>query len=139
MMAARLDMILAHIHALTPVDISAKSIVTKLLKIGCPGATTCETKLNVDTPRMTEALAKNVVDRLTMTIQGSVRVAGPAFRAAYDRAVEAAEKIEGFARNHPVWTIVIVPCILAIMYPAVIHALGFGLKGVVEGKILLDV
>jgi len=136
-MAARLDMILAHLQALTS-DVSANSIVMKLLKAGHPGATTRETKLKVDTAGMTEALAKNVVDRLAMTIQGSVRVAGPAFRAAYEKAVKAAGRINGFIKEHPVWTIVIVLCILAVMYPLAIKALGFGLKGVVQGKDQLD-
>jgi hypothetical protein len=132
-MAARLDMILAHLQALT-LDVPANLIVANLMNARYSGAPARDTKLKIDKPEMNEALARNVVDKLAVTIQESVRVAGPAFRAAYDKAIEAAGRINGFTKEHPVWTVVIVLCILAVMYPAAIKALGFGLEGVVEGN-----
>jgi hypothetical protein len=122
-MAARLDMILAHLQALT-LDVPANLIVANLMNARYSGAPARDTKLKIDKPEMNEALARNVVDK----------VAGPAFRAAYDKAIEAAGRINGFTKEHPVWTVVIVLCILAVMYPAAIKALGFGLEGVVEGN-----
>lgn len=132
-MATRLNMILAHLRAL-PLDVSASLVVAKLMNAGYSGASGRETKLKIDTLEMDEALARKVVYRLATTIREPISVAGPPFRAAYDRAVGAAEKIEGFTREHPVWTIVIVLCILAIMYPTSIKALGFGMKGPIEGQ-----
>lgn len=58
---------------------------------------------------------------------------------AYDKAVEAAKEIDRFTKKHPIWTIVIALCIVRILYPTAIKALGFKLGGVVKGYELPDV
>lgn len=62
-----------------------------------------------------------------------------AMKDAYEKAIGAADGIAGFSREHPVLTgcicAVIALGILVILAPAVIHALGFGVEGVVEGTI----
>lgn len=133
-MAARLQAILAHLAGVVPVGVSADSFVSSLLGAGYPGSTASETQLKVGTPGMTEALARSVVDKLATMIRVSANFASPAFRTAYDKAVEGAQKIEGFTKKHPVWSTVIALGILAIMCPPAIKALGFGSKGVAEGE-----
>lgn len=136
-MAARLQLILAHLSGIAAVGgVSADSVVAKLMNLGQSGPLAHETKLTINTPGMTEAVARDVVDKLAAAIRTSGNFAGPAFRAAYNRALDAAEKIEGFAKDHPVWTTVIALGMLAIMCPAVIHLLGFGLQGVTKGELL---
>lgn len=138
-MAARLQLILAHLNVIAAAGgISADSFVAKLMNLRQSGLVVPETQLKISTYGMTEAIARCVVDKLAATIRTSGSFADPTFREAYNRAVDAAEEIEGFARDHPVWTIVIVLGMLAIMCPKVIHLLGFGMKGVTKGELWLQ-
>lgn len=68
-MADRLNMIRAHLCALSLVEFSADSIITKLLKAGCPDATACEANFETDTFGMNESLARSMVNRLSTTVQ----------------------------------------------------------------------
>jgi hypothetical protein len=138
-MADRLHLILAHLNSISPIETSVASFIAKLMNAGCSGATQGETKLQVNTPGMTEAFAGSLVEKLAAAIRVSGYAAGPTFRAANDKAVEAAGKIEGFTRKHPLWTTVIALGILAVMCPPAIKLLGFGLKGVAKGKLSAQV
>ncbi len=86
----------------------------------------------------TERIARKVLDAL----QNALKEGSPmreAMKDAYEKAIDAADGIAGFSREHPVLTgcicAVIALGILVILAPAVIHALGFGVEGVVEGTI----
>ena len=57
-----------------------------------------------------------------------------AMKEAYDKACDAAVSLGEFIHDHPIFCTVIALGILVILAPAVIHALGFGALGPVEGK-----
>lgn len=59
---------------------------------------------------------------------------GQAMREAFQKACDAAAAIEGFARVHSVFCIVIALGILVILAPVIIHVVGFGALGPAEGK-----
>lgn len=90
----------------------------------------------------TERIARKVLDAL----QSALKEGSPmreAMKDAYEKAINAADGIAGFSRQHPVLTgcicAVIALGILMILAPAVVHALGFGIGGVVEGDFLIPV
>lgn len=60
-----------------------------------------------------------------------------AMKEAYDKARTAAEKIQGFAHDHPLYTaaicVVIALGVLVILSPIIINALGFTAAGVEAG------
>ncbi|EON65862.1 hypothetical protein W97_05104 [Coniosporium apollinis CBS 100218] len=84
-----------------------------------------------------EHIAQYVLDGLKKALQSASALKGPA-KEAYERACEAAMKIEGLAKEHPYYAATILTVIalgvLIILAPAVIHALGFGVLGPVEGS-----
>lgn len=83
-----------------------------------------------------KAIAKAVFTALEKTLEAGKSM-GPALRHAYDEAVKEAEKIEEFAREHPVLTGVVCAIIalgvLYLLWPAVVEAMGFGELGPIEG------
>ncbi len=84
-----------------------------------------------------ERIALYVLEGLKKALQKSAATFKGALKQAYDRASEAALKIEGLVKEHPYYAAAIVTIIalgvLVILAPAVIHALGFGVLGPVEG------
>ncbi|KAI9790612.1 MAG: hypothetical protein M1816_004944 [Peltula sp. TS41687] len=90
----------------------------------------------------TERIAVAILARLADALKQGSLVMGQAMREAYEKASAAAEAIEGFARDgwrdHPVYCtvfcIVVALGILIILTPVIIHALGFGAMGPVEGS-----
>lgn len=70
-------------------------------------------------------------------LQSASALKGP-LKEAYDRASEAVSKIEGLVKEYPYYAAAILTVValgvLVVLTPAVIHALGFGVLGLVEGE-----
>ncbi|KAE8853492.1 hypothetical protein HRS9122_00484 [Pyrenophora teres f. teres] len=87
----------------------------------------------VGTYGWSENVAKWVLDKLSQALQATHEKLGPAVRDAYNKALEAANKTEGFVIEHPIMCTVIALGVLAIIAPWVLEALGFGELGPVAG------
>ncbi|MCJ1393178.1 hypothetical protein MMC18_006050 [Xylographa bjoerkii] len=117
----------------------ATSILTTLLAAEKPGHS-LSIALNdiiVQSGGWTERIAVAVLN----AIQNALKEGSPlreAMKDAYEKALDVAAKVLGFARDHPVLTgvfcAVIALGILMLLAPAIIHALGFGVLGPVEGE-----
>jgi ElaB/YqjD/DUF883 family membrane-anchored ribosome-binding protein len=80
----------------------------------------------------TEKVAEWTLARLEDALR-EVSKLGPVLKEAYDKAWEAAEAVEGFVKEHPVFCTVVALGVLVIIAPWVIEALGFGELGPIEG------
>lgn len=78
----------------------------------------------------TENLAKAILTKLESIIQNKNKI-GQTLRDTIQKAVVAAFE---FAKNHPVYTTIIVLGVLVEIAPWVLTALGFAEGGIVEGK-----
>lgn len=89
----------------------------------------------------TESLAAAILNTLEAALKEGASM-GPAMKDAYEKAVEAIEKVlrlvGDFKREHPVlfWSLVAV-AILVVLAPWALEALGFAELGPVEGTCLL--
>lgn len=79
-------------------------------------------------------LAQYILDNLAQALQASHEKLGATIHAAYLRAWEAAQSVEGFVVEHPVMCTVIALGVLAIVAPWILEALGFAELGPVEGS-----
>lgn len=80
----------------------------------------------------TEKIAQWTLAKLEQALKEACKL-GSVLKEAYDKAFEAAEGIEGFIREHPVFCTVIALGVLVIIAPWVIEALGFGELSPIEG------
>ena len=80
-----------------------------------------------------EWLAQRVLQGMESAIKAGKEMS-PAFVAVYERAYQAAEIFEGFARDHPVFVTLVGVGILVVLAPYVLEILGFGELGIVEGE-----
>jgi hypothetical protein len=81
----------------------------------------------------TERIATSILAMLENVLREGSPL-GEAMKEAYDTACKAAAMLGEFIREHPIFCTVIALGILILLAPAVIHALGFGALGPVEGK-----
>ena len=84
-----------------------------------------------------EYLATKILTALEAVLKAGKQM-NAAMQEAYDKACEAAKKIEGFAADHPIATAVFCTVIalgvLVVLAPYVVELLGFGEVGPIEGK-----
>lgn len=120
-------------------DEAASSIVSAMLTAAKPGSsldTTIQTLVH-QAGGWSEYLANKVLTSLEAVLKAGKDMA-PAMKEAYDKACEAAKKIEGFAADHPVATAVFCTVIalgvLVVLAPYVLELLGFAELGPVEGE-----
>lgn len=85
-----------------------------------------------------EWMARAILQATIDAIECS-RVMGEAMREAYEEAEMLATEMIGFIEDHPVLCMVLALGILVILAPAIIHALGFGLAGPIEGTASLKI
>ena len=81
--------------------------------------------------------SERIAAAILAALQKALKEGSPmrqAMREAYNKASDAAAGLPGFAREHPIFCTVIALGILVILAPAIIHALGFGLSGPIEGE-----
>ena len=85
-----------------------------------------------------EYLAAKILSALETVLRAGEKL-GPAMRAAYEQACEAAKAIPGFAADHPlatgVFCTVVALGVLVVLAPYVLGILGFGELGPVEGEL----
>ena len=85
-----------------------------------------------------ERIAVAVVAALVKALKDTNTLMHQAMAEAYQKASDAAAAISDWAKEHPLYAtalvLVIALGILIILTPYIIHALGFGIEGVVEGK-----
>ncbi|KAJ8117319.1 hypothetical protein OPT61_g1440 [Boeremia exigua] len=130
-MAARLQAIFYQIAGIHPNSAVIDSIVTSLLCAGLSARTAYNVDLKANGTELTPSIAKAVLDRIIDIIQTSKDCIGPQFREAHKKAAEGTQMIEGLIKAHPaLFTTIVALGVVAIMYPALIKALGFRLIGV---------
>jgi len=118
---------------------TAASILTTLLTAEKPSRS-----LNItinDIVAQSGGWTERIAVAILNAVQNIIKEGSPlreAMKDAYEKALDAAAAVLGFARDHPVLTgvfcVVIALGILMLLAPAVIHALGFGILGPVEGS-----
>ncbi|KAF2196268.1 hypothetical protein GQ43DRAFT_459249 [Delitschia confertaspora ATCC 74209] len=114
-----------------PEDV-ANSIVQTLLTAEKPGKI-LQARLDsiVGTNGWTEKLAEWALAKMEKALKAGAKM-GPALKVAMDKAIEAMNEVEGFARDHPVMCTVIALGVLATLAPWALEALGFAELGIVE-------
>jgi hypothetical protein len=88
----------------------------------------------VTTNGWTENLAKAILSSLELAIKTGHTMSLP-MGEAYNKAVETANSVGNFAKDHPVFCTLIALGILVLLMPWVIEALGFAAEGPVAGII----
>ncbi|KAF3008601.1 hypothetical protein E8E13_007782 [Curvularia kusanoi] len=136
-MAARLQLISSHLVSGSNSGI-VELIVESILSTGLHNATAAAIYLQSYTSNLSASTAELVLRTLAAKVHTAKEGASPKFREAYNKAVEGAQMIGGFVKEHPVYSTVIVLGILAIMCPPIIHALGFTLNGVTKVLLLIN-
>lgn len=136
-MAARLQAILNHLAGITPNVVIADSMLATILHVGLPGVTASAAELKTSLFGLTKESARVLLEKLAAIIHNVHDKTGPFYREAYRRALESAQAIKGFAKDHPVFCLVIALGVLYIMAPAVIQLLGFTSKGPALGTLSL--
>jgi hypothetical protein len=87
-----------------------------------------------------ESLVAAVLNGLEYALKVGVPMVGQAMKDAYEKAVEVAGDVWGFAKDHPVFCAVVALGILVILAPWAIEVLGFGELGPIEGvSVVVDV
>ncbi|MCJ1403304.1 hypothetical protein MMC11_006527 [Xylographa trunciseda] len=117
----------------------ATTILTTLLTAEKPGRS-----LNIalnDIVAQSGGWTERIAIAVLNAVQNALKEGSPlreAMKDAYEKAVDVAAEVLGFARDHPVLTEVVCAVIalgiLMLLAPWVIHALGFGMLGPVESK-----
>ncbi|KAK5135237.1 hypothetical protein LTR08_005487 [Meristemomyces frigidus] len=89
------------------------------------------------TGRWKKAIAKAILAALEKKLATGKKM-GPALQRAYDIAMDAAQKMEEFASEHPVLTgvfcAVVALGVLVLLWPAIVEVLGFGELGPIAGS-----
>lgn len=137
-MAARLKVILGHLTdytATVPVHSAAQSVFMSILYAGTLGSTGHDFTLDSNSADSNKNFAVDLLHRVATVVQSSHDNSSPVFREAYKRALEGAQMIEGFAKDHPVCSLVIALGILYLMAPLFVHWLGFTPKGPALGML----
>ena len=80
-----------------------------------------------------EQIAKSILSMLQNILKEGSPM-GPAMKEAYDKACKGAVSLGEFIHDHPIFCTVIALGILIILAPTIIHALGFGALGPIEGR-----
>ncbi|KAK5096897.1 hypothetical protein LTS08_007387 [Lithohypha guttulata] len=89
-----------------------------------------ELKNAVSANSWSENLAKTILERLELAIRSGAAIGGTVSEAL----LKATEAATGFAKDHPVYTTIIVLGVLCLAAPWVLQALGFAEIGIVEGS-----
>lgn len=84
----------------------------------------------------TEKVAEWVLAKLEAALDEAEKLQGPV-KEAYNQACEAALAVEGFVKEHPIFTTVIALGVLVVIAPWVLEVLGFAELGPVEGMLPL--
>jgi hypothetical protein len=116
----------------------ANYIVLRMLLASLPSGTTYAPVLKPSTTDETSDIESSALARVTEVVKSVHDQAGLSFRRAYNRALNAAAKIEGLAKDHPIYTTIIVLGVIAIQAPYIIALLGFAPEGVVSGRSFLS-
>lgn len=80
-----------------------------------------------------ENIGVAILNGLESAIRAGVAM-GPVMKESYDKVVHAANAVDGFRRDHPVYFTIIAIGILVLLTPWAIEAIGFGELGPIEGK-----
>lgn len=132
-MAARLGLIISHLSSVPNSGVT-EPIFERILSAWLHNTSEAAKYLQSYKFGFTLSAARSLLDKLAANVHTAKDDLDPVFREAYDKAVEGTQMIEGFVKENPVWSTIIALGILAILCPAIIHALGFTLKGVAEGE-----
>lgn len=133
-MAVPLQPILNHLNTITPHGVVADSILATLLSVGLLGIANPATYLQAGTFGMTESSAKLLLEKLASIIHKVHDTADPAFQQPYKKPLASAETIIGFAKDHPVFCLVVALGVLPIIFPYGVQSLGFKHDGPALGK-----
>lgn len=133
-MAARLQAILSQLGGKTSHAVVADSILATMLAVGLSGIATTAADVKAGKFGVTKDSARLLLETLASVIHSVHDKAGPAFREAYTRALAGAEMIEGFAKEHPVFCLVVALGVLYILTPYAVQLLGFMPDGPALGK-----
>jgi hypothetical protein len=121
---------------ITAADTSAQNVVNEI-KYAEKSGQTLEVTIN-DIAIQAGGWSEYLAERILRLLEGVLKAGKPigeAMRHAYDKSVEAVERLTIFAKDHPVLCTAIALGILAIMVPVVITALGFTCEGVAAGEL----
>ncbi|KAH6618497.1 hypothetical protein C7974DRAFT_31206 [Boeremia exigua] len=128
-MAARVQAILDHISGVASDRVVADSILATILVLGLSNVAVSATGQKAILAIATTESAKLLLEKLAPILHNVYEKAGPSFREAYEKALAAAEAIEGFTSDHPVFCTIIALGVLYLLAPQLAHLLGFMLKG----------
>jgi ElaB/YqjD/DUF883 family membrane-anchored ribosome-binding protein len=112
----------------------ADDVVDTLMRTNISGAA-LQMQLDsiVGTYGWTEKVANWILEKLSRLLEEGHEKLGPTIRDAYQKAFEAATRIEGFVIEHPVFCTVVALGVLVLISPWVLEALGFAELGPVAG------
>ncbi|KAF2145403.1 uncharacterized protein K452DRAFT_305431 [Aplosporella prunicola CBS 121167] len=103
------------------------------LKARTQALTTRNSAVNASSSRWAAAVARAVLRAMESALKAGKAHSG-AMGTALEKAEMAAAELGEFVKAHPVFFTVLALGVLVLLAPAVIHALGFGALGPVEGS-----
>ena len=122
--------------SITAADMTAQDVVDEI-KFAEKSGESLKVAINdivIQAGGWSEYLAQRILRALEAVLKAGKPI-GEAMKHAYDKSVEAVERMTTFAKDHPVFCTAIALGILMIMVPVVITALGFTAGGVAEGEL----
>ncbi|KAJ4337558.1 hypothetical protein N0V95_008296 [Ascochyta clinopodiicola] len=134
-MAARLAAILGHLTHFTTTASIAQAILMSELLAGTQSKAAPYFGPTTNRVEWTQKFAKDILHQMAAVVQNSHDTFSPAFREVYQKALEGAQVIEGFTKDHPLFALIIALGVLCIMAPWVLQLLGFTARGPALGAL----
>ncbi|UPX16187.1 uncharacterized protein EKO05_0006601 [Ascochyta rabiei] len=133
-MAARLRAILGQLTPFTTTASTAQSVLMSELLAGVHSSAIPKLGATNNLVEWTQDLAKDTLHQMTAVVQNPHDTFSPVFREAYKKALGGTQMIEGFTKDHPLFSLVVALGVLYIMAPWVLQLLGFTSKGPALGS-----